>query len=86
MLPNREVHALNERGIDLPARGGQHPVDAGHGAEHHAVPHADHPSVVSSSHFEVLAGIGGLAISSPWSMKSKQMVPALKQEGRASGL
>src|SRR5882724_3398545 len=44
MLADREVRPLNERGVDLPARGGQPPVDAGHGAEHHAVPRAHHPA------------------------------------------
>jgi hypothetical protein len=44
MLANRAVRPLNESGVDLPARGGQHPVDPSQGAEHHAVPHPDHPS------------------------------------------
>jgi hypothetical protein len=44
MLPNREVDALNERRVDLPARGGEHPVDSGQGAEHQAVAHAHQPT------------------------------------------
>src|SRR5262249_5996883 len=44
MLANRAVRTFNEGRVDLPARGGQHPLDSGEGAEHHTVAHANHAS------------------------------------------
>jgi hypothetical protein len=44
MLANRSIGPLNEGGLDLPAGRGQHLINSGHGAEHHAVAHADHAS------------------------------------------
>src|SRR5712691_8396771 len=44
MLAHRQVEALNERRIDLPAVGRQHLLDCLHRAEHHAVAHPDQTS------------------------------------------
>jgi hypothetical protein len=43
MLADRQVDALNEGGVDLPAVSRQHLLDGRQGAEHHAVPDADQP-------------------------------------------
>jgi len=39
MLPNRQVHALDERRVDLAAVHGEHLLDRLKRAEHHAVVH-----------------------------------------------
>jgi hypothetical protein len=44
MLADGEVGALDEGGIDLPARSGQHLLDVSQGAEHHAMVHANQAS------------------------------------------
>src|SRR5262252_11180235 len=39
MLTDGQVEALDERGVDLAAKGSQHGIDGLQGAKHHAVPH-----------------------------------------------
>jgi len=41
MLADGEVDAFSEGGIDVPVVDGQHLLDGGQGAEHHAMTDAD---------------------------------------------